>query len=324
MELIKIVVIGAGQLGSRHLQGLAKLSGFKIQVVDSSEMSLTTAKQRFEEVSIAFKGEILFHKNITEIEKNIDVAIVATNSSVRRSVVEQLLSHSTVKNLILEKFLFTKLSEYNEVAELIERKNVKTWVNCPRRMVSFYNTLKQNLTHPFTFSVSGNAWGLGCNGIHFLDLFSFLSNSKNILINSTLLDNTIHESKRAGYIEFTGTIVGSFDKNSFSLTSFNAKPSGVIIEINSQIARYIIEEGATSKVRYALQENDWQWKEETFEIPFQSQLTNVVVEDILQTGDCKLTQYADSSAIHQVYLSNFISFLQTSKQDNSINECLIT
>ena len=49
--MYNIAIIGAGQLGSRHLQGLklAKLP-IKIQVVDSSAESLAVAKSRYEEV----------------------------------------------------------------------------------------------------------------------------------------------------------------------------------------------------------------------------------------------------------------------------------
>ena len=48
--MYKIAVIGAGQLGSRHLQGL-KLSKLKsdIWVVDNNPNSLQIAQQRYEE-----------------------------------------------------------------------------------------------------------------------------------------------------------------------------------------------------------------------------------------------------------------------------------
>ena len=47
----KIALIGAGQLGSRHLQGLAKSDlEISIEVVEPFEVSRNTAKQRFEEI----------------------------------------------------------------------------------------------------------------------------------------------------------------------------------------------------------------------------------------------------------------------------------
>ena len=47
-----IGLIGAGQIGSRHLQGLAKSTlQYKIYVVDPDEKSLSVAKIRYQEVS---------------------------------------------------------------------------------------------------------------------------------------------------------------------------------------------------------------------------------------------------------------------------------
>ena len=46
-----IVIIGAGELGSRHLQGVLKSRGrFNVFVVDPSDSALQTANARAEEV----------------------------------------------------------------------------------------------------------------------------------------------------------------------------------------------------------------------------------------------------------------------------------
>lgn len=47
-----ILLIGAGQLGSRHLQGIAKID-FKanICVVDPSEISIEIAKERYKQIN---------------------------------------------------------------------------------------------------------------------------------------------------------------------------------------------------------------------------------------------------------------------------------
>ena len=51
----RIVLIGAGQLGSRHLQGLAKCKlPISIEVVEKSNSAINTAKERFEEIKNTF------------------------------------------------------------------------------------------------------------------------------------------------------------------------------------------------------------------------------------------------------------------------------
>jgi len=144
--MINIAIIGAGQLGSRHLQALASLKqNVFIQVIDSSVDSLKTAEIRFKEVSAPFNGLISFHTEITALKKNIEIAIIATSSKVRRTVVEQLVANSKVQHLILEKFLFVKEEDYDAVDKLLDTHHIKTWVNCPRRMMPFYQELLQFL-----------------------------------------------------------------------------------------------------------------------------------------------------------------------------------
>lgn len=323
--MIQISIIGAGQLGSRHLQALASLKQqVSIQVVDPSADSLQLAKSRFGEVNANFTGKISYHASISELEKNLDVVIIATNSKMRRAVIEELLEHAAVKNLVLEKFLFVNAKDYSIVGKLLAEKKIKAWVNCPRRMMDFYRDLQKQISGNVHFSITGNAWGIGCNGIHLFDLFAFLTQSVNYTLTHDLLDEQLSESRRPGYIEFTGTVTAHGNGNSFRMTSFSEKPSGTIIHIDTPTARYSIEESDKAKVWISKMENNWQWEESSFVMPYQSQLTNVLVEEILETGNCKLTSYEESAALHLLILNNFLSFLRKIKNNNSIDECLIT
>jgi len=312
----RIALIGAGQLGSRHLQALVLVKHLiSIQVIDSSIESLKIAEGRFKEVSADFKGQISFYTDISSLDKNIDIAIVATNSKVRRGVIEQLVAHSKVNNLILEKVLFVKTEDYAAVEKLLNDNKIKTWVNCPRRIFPFYQNLQKELSGVIHFNAVGNAWGMGCNGIHLLDLFAFFIKSNEIVLSNNLIDKRVIESKRAGYIEFTGTITGHANGHSFHITSFGNDISPLLITINTPTARYCIQEGSTSKVRVSKLENKWAWEE---------QLTNIVVDKLIEEGDCELTKYKESAALHLVFLTNLISFLREVNNDNSINECLVT
>lgn len=324
-KMFNICVIGAGQLGSRHLQALALVKEkINIQVVDPGQDSLKTAQQRFSEVAADFSGSISFHSSIADLSSVLDVVIIATNSKVRRAVVEELVKHKTVKNLILEKFLFPTGADYSAVRKIIVDKRIKTWVNCPRRMVSFYQNLSLSLQGPVHFSASGNAWGLGSNGIHLLDLFAFLTRSNELSLSGNLLDSAIIESKRPGYIEFSGSITGHSAQNSLRITSFNENPSALQITISSPTVNYYIKEGAKSEVIISKQENGWVFEKEEFTIPFQSHLTNIVVDDILKSGTCALTEYRESEKLHVQFLNLLLQHLRKVKYNNTIQECLIT
>jgi len=121
----RICIIGAGNIGSRHLQGLKKItSPLSITVFDPSAESLSTARQRYDQIPSSLNHEINFLQTMEDLPKNIDLAIIATSSNVRRKVTEELLKNSTVKYLILEKILFQKAQDYKAIKKQIKKDDL--------------------------------------------------------------------------------------------------------------------------------------------------------------------------------------------------------
>jgi hypothetical protein len=320
-----IAIVGSGQLGSRHLQALSK-SDYNIFVVDSSEESLAIAKSRFDEVNSGFNGNINYQTQISELPEQIDVCIVATSSKVRARVIESLLENSRVTYLVLEKVLFTTLPEYDTIGTLLEATGTKAWVNCPRRLYPVYNRIREELQgERIQMQLTGNNWGLGCNGIHILDLFAFLTRNSNIKLSSEHLDPIIHESKRPGYIEFTGTLLGSTNKgDTVSITSNQAESlSPMLFTITSPNIHYVIQQSNVMDISTARAANNWKWEKSEEALPFQSVLTGNLVKDLLKTGSCGLTAYAESVELHKAFLKSLMAF--TGKIENkNIESCPIT
>jgi pyrroline-5-carboxylate reductase len=134
-----ILLIGAGNIGRRHLQGLL-LSPFSysIYVVDPIAACLDLAKAAVAEVEAPTVAlhTIQYLSSIQLAPTNCDVAIIATNADVRKLVVEELIAHTTPRYLILEKVLFQKEADYKTIGQLIYQKNIPTFVNCTRRYFS--------------------------------------------------------------------------------------------------------------------------------------------------------------------------------------------
>ena len=198
----KIAIIGAGNLGSRHLQALALTEiPLAVQVVDPSTESLDIAKKRWNEMpeNLIVKN-LSFHENISDLNPDLDVVIVATSSKPRCTVIKQLLSNCRVRYMILEKVLFPQLADYDEVQRLIDDKNVKVWVNCGRRNTSFYKKMRDlfNSEKNITMNVSGDNWGLGGNTIHMLDTYAFITAQKIFTFDTENLDKNCINSKRGG------------------------------------------------------------------------------------------------------------------------------
>lgn len=313
-----IAIIGAGQLGSRHLQGILK-SGkdFNVSVIDPMEDSLTVAKKRAEEIE--HSHQIWYSNSIHELPKKLDAAIIATNANVRLKVLLELLNHAQVDFIVLEKVLFQGIRDYEIAQQALFKNNVKCFVNHPRRMQGMYKELKELLQtygqEKFTIQAYGANWGLGCNGLHLSDLFSFLLQDTIREYDSSSLDKEMIDSKRQGFKEFTGKMLG-FTRNGheFSICSINTKdgiPTPISISLFSPSIRISITEGNPSQVSIAslgsVQDASILNNLTLF---FQSELSKILIEDILELKVCNLTTYEEASLNHILFIESFNTHLE--------------
>ena len=89
--MYRIQIIGAGQLGSRHLQALSSVAEpLSIDVIDPSLDSLAIAKERFEAMPKIHTHSVNYHQEILH-DLNIDIVIVASGAKPRRKIIENLL-----------------------------------------------------------------------------------------------------------------------------------------------------------------------------------------------------------------------------------------
>lgn len=318
----KIAVIGAGQLGSRHLQALALLEqSFKLIVIDPGSASLSLAKERFEQIEGHERHELMLIKKLDELQdKEVDLVVVATNSGVRFQLVMDLLAGFQVKYLVLEKFLFQRASDYQTVQSRLKQTGTVCFVNCPRRMYPSYKKIK-GILPPGTIlqmEVVGNNWGLGCNGIHFVDLFQYLCGEA-VLQWDNHLNPGHHESKREGYVEFSGRISGeSKNGNALSITSFAEGPINLSVRVSTPAHRFVVNEAFGKVWHESISGQQVELEELDFSMLHQSQMTHLVATQLFEKGDCQLTPYEDSVRAHLPFLGLMLehyNFNRTEKTD---------
>lgn len=290
----QVAIIGAGQLGSRHLQGLkTSKHKFDIYVMDQSEESLNLAKERYNQVEDNnYLKNIYFVRSIDELPEELDVVIIATGSMPRAMLTKILLKHAVVKYLILEKILFPRLEEYGEIEQLIEDKGVKTWVNCPRRLFAYYQKLHKLIDSPFTMEVDGSNWGLCCNSIHLIDIFLYLSKEENYEISLDI--KSLIESKRKGYIEMYGSFGISTHSGCKLLLNCTSDGREYSARIKSSKYDIIIDKKNMKMIING--------EEESIQSYPNSQLTGKVVDQLFNEGMCGLTPFKISCKYHKPVL----------------------
>lgn len=324
--MMNAAIVGSGQLGSRHLQALAKIDlPVEIQIVDPNHEALKIAKERFEQISSNPNVKrISFFNTLDDLHSEIDFCIVATNSDIRAIVTEELLLKKAVKYLILEKILFQTEGDYETIGKLIEKYKVKAWVNCARRMWPVYKEIRDNLTnsHLLEINFSGSSWGLASNSIHMIDLIAYLTGIVEYNISGDMLDPDVVESKRKGFLEVTGSLKGSFkDGPNFSISSYKDGRVPVVIQLISEKSIYFISEH-NGRGWVSREDQSWAWQEFSFETPYQSQLTHLLIKQIIETGSSDLPSFEESAKIHIPMLNCFISFLN--RKSKEVDRCPIT
>ncbi len=311
------VIIGVGALGKRHLQSLVELKDeADIYAVEVNEATISALRRDFPDARVV--------QSIEELPTEIKVAVIATSANVRRSVFEQLVKHAMVENIVFEKVLFQKVGDYEYVKNVLSQRGIKAWVNCARREWDSYKELRKMLVDDRECYISfiGGKWGMGCNSIHMLDLIEYLTRDEIQVVDLSKLERGLEESKRPGFYEFYGSITGSSNRcKEFSVTCIKDSLLPFIIEITTDRARYVIDEGKR-EMRYSSLETEWEWKKREFLPVYQSHMTARVVCDIVNNGTCALANYEESMKLHLKYILPLLAFFNENGMEGDL--CPIT
>jgi hypothetical protein len=286
-----ILIAGAGQLGSRYLQGLSKfIDLLDIFVFDISDDSLNTARLRWEMCNNNFH-QVHYIKEYSKLPQSIDLAIVSSTSNVRVEIIKEIVTYSHVEYWILEKILATSVADLNEIKSLT-KTSLNAWVNTPMHAWPLYKYLTSKYPSPKNISAKFlNFNGLACNCIHYIDFVSRWVNSEVEVVDLTGVKERWISSKRNGFFEIEGKIFIIFK-------------DGTKLEMSSkeQNKDYFVEifvEGETWHVNETEGYAKSSFGNEIFEKTlFQSELTSIFLDQILNIGNCDLPTLEQSINQH--------------------------
>lgn len=302
----KVILIGCGNIGSRHLQALAKLKcALVVEIVEPNKKAQSLGKHRLNQIKYDLsKHKFIWHESITQLKNSSDLVIVATTSFNRINLIEGMLNLGH-KRFLVEKIVCQSTAEYRKLLALMKKFHAKGWVNTNRRYFTTYRKLKDDLKNSKfvqMYIFSGNS-GLGTNAIHHLDLFSWFIDDLKIKLDGKFLTKRLFTNKRgSNFKEFFGTLVGTSKNGSFiSLTYFPSKRESFIINIQSEDKLVTIMELAdqgyvnTSERKQNLK----------FQFEHTSSLTTKIANDIFTSDKCLLPTLEDSYYIHNELFTTF-------------------
>jgi hypothetical protein len=309
-----IALIGCGNIGSRTLQSIlsiapASVGGLDIWCVDPSSESLDMARARAVEALGKDQVDgisVQLSNDMNSVPSSLDLAIISTTSTHRFQTLNTLLDHAKVENLVLEKFLFTEEAQYYEVSTRLVTSATRAWVNCPRPAWPGYVDLTERLSGggPVQARISGSAWAMASNSIHFLAMLSALSGERLEHFDSSGLDSTPFENKRGGFKEVTGLLrVTGSEGMQVELVCLREGRNSPVVDIISDSGHFIIFEGE-GRMLFQSKESDWKWQETRFEILFASQMKQTF-SDILLHSQCRLPRYEDMVIPHLELMKGF-------------------
>jgi hypothetical protein len=303
-------IVGAGQLGSRYLQGLARcMDPLDIWVMDPAPHALATAEARWRDVGGGTSPHRLrFVQRLHTLPHHLDVAIVASSADVRIHIVRELMDICKVRFMLLEKVLVQSVEQLDELGILIAGLE-GVWVNHPRRMMNWFEQIGRIVGSPRRIQVSAidDSWGLATNSLHFIDLVHWWSQEDLLSADGSQLEPQWFTSKRPGFFEVEGKLEMVFTGGSRLL--LESRPTStppphvwkMKYSVTTEDGTWWIDEGkgiANGPVGFDPIRGN---------LVLQSDLTAGLVSGLLDTGRCRLPRFEESACDHRVFLEAMLA-----------------
>nr|WP_314839270.1 Gfo/Idh/MocA family oxidoreductase [uncultured Flavobacterium sp.] len=295
---MNVLVIGFGNMGCRHAQSLLnRKKEDNIYVLEPNKEIIEINKSKIGDK----ENRIVFIDRIDDLPFQIDFAIVATSAYPRFEIVKRLLDIG-IKKFLLEKVVFQSENQFDIVIKMLNDFDAVAYCNFVNRYFPNYQTIKKEMlkSMPFKMIVSGADFGLGCNALHYVDLFEFLSNEFSYVKSSNLF--LLNSKNRRGdmYKEVSGQLSwGTLNGNNLLINADVKKTGGVEIIITQGDSIHILNEESLKHIMcssvISLKSND-------FIIKYTSELTNVIVNDVLE-GNIILPTVQETKNCHTEYFT---------------------
>ena len=197
-----------GMMGRRHLRGLVR-AGYRVTAFDPNAASAAAARAELE--ADGLPAERLDWVPALPTGR-FDLAIFAETTAHRFRNLAAFLDRAAADRILLEKPLSADPAEVAAFAELLRGRGLldRVAVNFPRRAWPCHQQLASLCagSSGFDMTLNGGAIGLGCNGIHYLDLFLYLAGGEPAEVRfARLSPQRIASGRGAEFEDFGGSFL---------------------------------------------------------------------------------------------------------------------
>ncbi len=302
--MIRLFVSGLGNIGYRHIEALCKLDEeIELYVHSRYPESMQRAAELF-----AFlgrdKGKCFMIRRLDAFYTPVDAAILSGNSNERFGIFETVVRNHITSSILLEKIAFNQKEQYRRALALIQENGLKVWVNHSLRYLDALEEMKKEVSrmNVRSFEVSGD-FGMACNITHWLDLFACVTGDSAAALDGSGLKEGTVPSKRAGYVEFSGTVQGiSRGGRKIAVSNENAGGDGTILRF-ARDRRHFLEMNLSRQTYTTVKEGVR--TERAMKVEYQSSLTQRYVQDIQRAGDCRLPGFCEIYDMNLLVLALF-------------------
>lgn len=221
----KILIVGLGGMGEAHLNSILKLKNYEIQIFERNLKKLNSLKNKYNLHNIKFLNNMPKHKKYY-------LVIISTNPKERFMITKTLLRENKLSYILLEKFVFSRISDYEKILKYLKKKKVKAYVNTWADFIIHFLKLKLK-DEKVSMNIFINSGRMLTNLIHFLSLFSLLKNDFNLKLENKK-NIKFFLSKNTSYHEMSGEVLfKSGDDSKLNIQSQILKNKIFIIVIKS-------------------------------------------------------------------------------------------
>ena len=273
---MRICIIGVGNIGMRYVQGISKK-------FPDAELILVDYDVRLKELEKLELGNVQLSTSLDEVDKSIDLFVVATSCEPRLSIYKQCLDLNP-QYIILDKYLFKSREEFEECLLLTR---VPTFVNQWMYGSKTFDCLFEEEAR--SVELIGSGWGLACNAVHWIDVFKRHMYMTHLQVGSYTAISEVFPSKRAGYEEIRGELV-FVDRDSDKTFKLIDKQNDSLINM----LKIKVDERVYSFDYSKIMEDE----KVLSHFPYFSELIGDIVGEIMDKGSCYLPLLEESISQH--------------------------